>query len=303
MREEEIIEFIKRQLKLKQEGVVIGPGDDTAVISYNSNEYLLLTTDCVVENVHFIRKETTLSLIARKAMAVNLSDIAAMGGLPLYALISAGLPEGITKKDISQIINGLNYMADRFNVDIVGGNLTKSPFLFLDVSMVGKVEKKYLKLRSGARPGDAIFVTGTLGGSQMKKHLTFTPRIKEAREIIKKAPVSAMMDISDGLSTDLTRLAVASGAGFKIYLDKIPVSKDAMKISKDREEGILHALNDGEDYELLFTVPAGYENKVPVKVNDTEIHLIGEITEEKSYKGISTTGKAIKISPSGYSHF
>ncbi|HPP30024.1 MAG TPA: thiamine-phosphate kinase [bacterium] len=303
MSEDEIIEFIKTQLQQRQKSVVVGPGDDTAVISFNSKEYLLLTTDCLVENVHFIRKNTPLSLIARKSIAVNLSDIAAMGGIPLYALVCAGLPEGITKKDISQLIRGLKNMAERFNLDIVGGNLTKSKHLFIDVSIIGKVEKKHLKLRSGAKAGDLIFVTGTLGGSRLKKHLTFTPRLKEAREIIKKVPVGAMMDISDGLSTDLTRLAKASNVGFKIYLEKLPFSKDAVKISKSREDLIYHALNDGEDYELVFTVPEKYRDKIPERVQSVPLTCIGEILKEKRYTGIYSSGKVVSIRPSGYSHF
>ena len=303
MREEEVISQIKEIIKIKNNNVVVGPGDDAAVVSYNRKEYLILTTDCVVEEVHFNRKKTPLFLIARKAISVNLSDIAAMGGIPLYALVSIGLHKAPTQKDISQIIKGLQYMADRFSFDIVGGNLTKSDKLFIDVSMAGKVEKKYLKLRSGAKPGDLIYVTGTLGGSRLKKHLTFIPRIRESREIIKRVPVSAMMDISDGLSTDLIRLAQASGTGFKIHLDKIPVSNDALKISKEREGAIQHALNDGEDYELVFTVPVKHKNKVPVKINSVPLTCIGEIVKEKRYTGLTSDGREVLIHPSGYSHF
>lgn len=300
MKEEEVINLIKKRLKIKNPDVLVGPGDDTAVVSYNSREYLILTTDCVVEDVHFSRKETTLFQIARKALAVNLSDIAAMGGLPLYALVCAGLPQGFTRREISELIRGLNYMAEKFQFDIVGGNLTRSEKLFIDVSLIGRVEKKYLKLRSGAKAGDLIFVTGALGGSRLKKHLTFTPRLKEARELVKKFPVSAMMDISDGLSTDLIHLAKESGVGFKIYLEKIPLSYDALRMSKDRKEAIFHALNDGEDYELLFTVPE--RCKLPEYLGSVPLTCIGEITKERRYKGYQD-GKEVSITPSGYSHF
>ncbi|MCM8760249.1 MAG: thiamine-phosphate kinase [Candidatus Omnitrophica bacterium] len=303
MTEDEIIEFIKRNLPIRQNSVVVGPGDDAAVLSYNSKEYLLLTTDCIVEDVHFNRKKTPLSLIARKAIAVNLSDIAAMGGVPLYGLVSIGLDKEPTRRDISQIVKGLYYMTERFRFDIVGGNITRSDKLFIDVSLAGKVEKKYLKMRSGAGPGDLIYVTGRLGGSRIKKHLTFIPRIKESREIIKRVSVSSMMDISDGLSTDLIRLAKTGGVGFKIYLDKIPVSTDAIKISKTREEATSHALNDGEDYELLFTVPKSYRDTVPESINSLPLTCIGEITKEKRYRGISFEGKEVLIQPLGYFHF
>lgn len=303
MKEDDIIELIKKGVKVKNPEILVGPGDDAAVIASHKKFYILFTTDCVVEDVHFSRKEATLFQIARKAIAVNLSDIAAMGGVPLYALVSAGLPEGVSRKDILEILRGLRCMAESFKFDIVGGNLTRSDKLFIDVSLAGKVEKRYLKLRSGARPADLIFVTGKLGGSRLGKHLEFTPRIREAREIIKKVPVSAMMDISDGLSTDLIRLAKASRAGFRIYLEKIPVSEDAVKISKSKGDVIHHALNDGEDYELLFTVPEKYRKRVPSKINSVPLTCIGEITEERKYRGISSDGKEIFIKPSGYSHF
>ncbi|NLG11487.1 MAG: thiamine-phosphate kinase [Elusimicrobia bacterium] len=303
MREEEIIEFIKRRMVPQQTTVIAGPGDDTAVVSYNRKEYMLLTTDCVVEDIHFTRKEASLYQIAKKAVAVNLSDIAAMGGIPLYALVSAGLPETFTRREIIQLINGLKYMADKFHFDIVGGNLTRSEKLFIDISLTGKVEKQSLKKRSGAKPGDLIFVTGRLGGNRIKKHLSFTPRIKEARKIIKEYSVTAMMDISDGLSTDLTRLAKASNVGFKIYLDKIPLSQDAIKIGGNKGKAIQHALNDGEDYELLFTVSKHNRKKAPKSINGLLLSCIGEIVKEKKYTGISIDNKKTAIQAKGFSHF
>ncbi|MBN1444966.1 MAG: thiamine-monophosphate kinase [Candidatus Omnitrophica bacterium] len=303
MREDDVIELIKKRLKNSRRDVIIGPGDDTAVLRYDKKHYLLLTTDCVVENIHFKRPSASFFQIGRKAMAVNLSDIASMGGLPLYALVSAGLPAGLPVKAIKQLVDGMQSMADAYNFDIVGGNLSRSPVLFIDVSLAGRVEKKHLKLRSGAKPGDAVFVTGKLGGTLAGKHLNIMPRIKESRKIIRKVRVNAMMDISDGLSSDLTRLVNASGAGFKIFLDRIPVSADAVRMSRTVKDAIHHALNDGEDYELLFTVPAAYKNKVPERAGSLHVTCIGEITKEKKYTGVYNTGKIVSIRPSGYSHF
>jgi len=303
MREEEVIDLIKKRLKMKSRSVVAGPGDDTAVLEFNKTYYLLLTTDCVVENIHFKRKEATLFQIGRKSMVVNLSDIASMGGIPLYALASVGLPAGFSRREVTQLLNGMQEASDKYNFDIVGGNLTKSPVLFIDISLVGKVEKKYLKMRSGAKPWDAIFVTGLLGGTLVKKHLNAVPRIEESRHIIRSVPVTAMMDISDGISSDLTRMAKASGTGFVLKLDSIPVSKDAFKISRTEKEAVSHALNDGEDYELLFTVPHDYEGKVPAKVNSVPVTCIGEITKEKKYIGFWDDLGVEKIEPAGYSHF
>jgi thiamine-monophosphate kinase len=303
MREEEVIDLIKKRLKMKSRSVVAGPGDDTAVLEFNKTYYLLLTTDCVVENIHFKRKEATLFQIGRKSMVVNLSDIASMGGIPLYALASVGLPAGFSRREVTQLLNGMQEASDKYNFDIVGGNLTKSPVLFVDISLVGKVEKRYLKMRSGAKPGDSIFVTGLLGGTLVKKHLNAVPRIEESRHIIRSVPVTAMMDISDGISSDLTRMAKASGTGFVLKLDSIPVSKDAFKISRTKKEAVSHALNDGEDYELLFTVPSVYKDRVLAKVNSVPVTCIGEITKEKKYIGFWDDLGVEKIEPAGYSHF
>ena len=157
-------------------------------------------------------------------------------------------------------------------------------------------------VRNGAKPGELIYTTGTLGASQMKKHLNIKPRIEESRFLVKNFPVSSMIDISDGLSSDLITLAKESKVGFKIFLDKIPVSSEAKKISKTEKEAIFHALNDGEDYELVFTVPEKFRNKIPEKINSTKITYIGEITKKIQYTGIYRKEK-IKITPSGYDHF
>ncbi|HNS32890.1 MAG TPA: thiamine-phosphate kinase [bacterium] len=301
MEEEKIIEYVKSKIRIKNRDVLVGPGDDTAVLKYDSRRYLLLTTDTIVENIHFRRNEATLFQIGKKAMAVNLSDIAAMGGIPLYALVSVGLPEG-SQNIIAPLLRGMEKMAVSYKFDIVGGNLSRAPFLFIDISMAGLVEKKYLKLRSGAGKGDGIYVTGKLGGSIMGKHLDIKPRIEESREIISRFPVTSMMDISDGISSDLTRLAKASGKGFSLSLDKIPLSEEAVRMSGSREEAIGHALNDGEDYELLFTVPASSGNKMARRVGKVSVTCIGEITEEKRYLGIYGN-KTVEIKPSGFSHF
>ncbi|MCK9266673.1 thiamine-phosphate kinase [bacterium] len=301
MDEEKIIEFINNNIKIKNKDVILGPGDDTAVLKYDATNYLLLTTDSVVENVHFKRDHATLYQIGKKAMAVNLSDISAMGGTPLYALVSVGFPDG-TKNIVAPLLRGMEKMSSLYNFDIVGGNISKAPVLFIDVTMAGIVEKKYLKLRSGACVGDNIYVTGKLGGTILKKHLNIVPRIKESRILIKRVNVTSMMDISDGLSTDLTRLAKASKTGFRLWLDKVPTSADAIKMSSSKKEAIAHALNDGEDYELLFTVPSSCKKDVPAKIGNTIVTCVGVITEERKFEGVYQD-EVVKIEPSGFSHF
>ncbi len=297
MKEKEIIDFLKKNFKSKK--AFIGIGDDCAVIEYSKNYYLILTTDVLVENVHFEKGKFTWTQIGKKAMAVNLSDIAAMGGIPEFALVSLGLPES-NFKIIKELAEGIKEMCKKYKFEIIGGNLTKSKEIFIDVFMVGIVEKKYLKTRKGTKSGDLIYVTGSLGASQIKKQFNLEPRIFEVREIVKKYKVNSMIDISDGLSSDLIKLCEVNKLGFKLYLENLPVSEEAKKISKDKFEEILHVLNDGEDYEILFT--AGREEKIPEKIGKIKITKIGEMTGKREFIGI-LEDKIIEIKDKGFSHF
>lgn len=301
MKEEEIIGWFKKTIKAKNPALISGIGDDAAVVSTTKNGYLLMTTDVIIDGIHFRKEKTPLWKIGRKALAVNLSDIAAMGGIPLFALVSLGLPEGSVKL-VSGIYKGMLNIAKKYGVEIIGGNLAKSPVLFVDVFLSGRVEKNMLKLRSGAGPGDRIFVTGTLGGTLDGKHLDFEPRIKEARKIASMQGVTSMMDISDGLSTDLTRLAGASGTGFILDLETIPVSTAAARISGTKKEAVFHALNDGEDYELLFTVSEKFAGRIPGKSGETRVTRIGTMTSEKRYKAV-WRNRIVDISAKGFDHF
>jgi thiamine-monophosphate kinase len=297
MNEKKIIEFLKKMFKSKK--AIVGIGDDCGVVQYSKKYYLILTTDTLVENVHFEKEKFTWFQIGKKAMAVNLSDISAMGGTPKFALVSLGLPES-NFEIIKGLTKGIKEMCRRFKFEVIGGNLTKSEKIFIDVFMIGMVEKKYLKTRKGAKPKDFIYVTGTLGASQIKKQFNIKPRIFEVREIIRKYKVNSMIDISDGLSSDLIKLCEVNKVGFKLYLENLPVSDEAKKISKNKFEEILHALNDGEDYEILFTAPVN--EKIPEKIGKTKITKIGEITTERKYTGIFG-GKIIEIEDKGFSHF
>ncbi|MCM8818144.1 MAG: thiamine-phosphate kinase [Candidatus Omnitrophica bacterium] len=297
MTEKEIIEFLKKNFKSRK--AILGIDDDCAVIKYTKNYYLILTTDTLVENVHFELNKFTWHQIGKKAIAVNISDICAMGGKPEFALISLGLPQS-NYKIISDITKGIKEMSKKYKFEIIGGNLTKSEKIFIDVFMVGVVEKKYLKTRKGASPGNLIYVTGTLGASQIGKQFALSPPVFQIRQLIKKYKITSMIDISDGLSSDLIKLAERSCVGFKLYIDKIPISSDAKKISKNEMESIKHALNDGEDYEILFT--AERDEKIPHKIKGTKITKIGEITEDKKYIGIYKD-KIFEIKDKGFSHF
>ncbi|MDQ3199672.1 MAG: thiamine-phosphate kinase [Verrucomicrobiota bacterium] len=226
--------------------VIAGPGDDCAVIAGpEKGELLLFKTDCVVERVHFQPNEKP-SAIGWKAMARTLSDFAAMAGQPHFGLVTLIAPATREARWIKEIYRWLERVARRFEVAIVGGETssTEGPVV-LSISAIGTVEKDRWVSRSGGQAGDALYVTGRLGGSLRRKHLNFIPRIEEARWLSGNFQIHAMMDLSDGLGADLPRLAKASGVGFEIDENSIP---------RNRSISIRQALNDGEDYELLFAL-------------------------------------------------
>jgi thiamine-monophosphate kinase len=281
--------------KIKNDSSVVrGIGDDAAVLKYTKDKYLLLTCDMLIEGVDF-----TLSAgpqaIGHKALACSLSDIAAMGGLPKYALISLGLPKKCPGRFLDGFYEGVNKLARKFKTNIVGGDLSSSPRIVVDVSVVGTVKKKKLVLRSGASSGDIIFVSGPLGGSIYGRHLKFIPRIKEANYLVSNYRINAMMDISDGLSLDLYRLCSASRTGAVIYEDSLPLSRDA----KSPDE----ALNMGEDFELLFTLSPKEARRL-IKNRGKIFTAIGEMRERKYGIWLITKGgKEKPLEPRGYQHF
>ncbi len=220
-------------------------GDDTAVLSYTKDKYQLFTTDMMTENVHFTRRMSA-RLIGHKALACNISDIAAMGGIPTFAVVSLGVPKTLPIKWVDEMYQGIAALAKQFGVSIVGGDTIKSDKITINIALLGEVEKKYCVLRRGAKPGDAIFVTGLLGGSlKSGRHLDFIPKVEQARFLVKKFKPSAMMDISDGLAGDLNHILKASGVGAHLNDTDIPCHHGV---------SLKQALTDGEDYELLFTL-------------------------------------------------
>ncbi|MDP8234253.1 MAG: thiamine-phosphate kinase [Candidatus Saelkia tenebricola] len=292
MKEDKIIDFLKKKFYYKS--IPLGIGDDAAVLSYSENKYLLFTTDTIVDGVHFKVKDINLGYIGRKAINVNISDIAAMGGEPLYAVINFGLPK-YDKKLISKIFNGIYYSAKKYNVKIVGGDTVRSKCLFLAVSMIGIVNKKYFTSRSNAKEGDIICITGNIGGAVLSgKHLSFTPRLKEAQWIVKNLMPTSMIDVSDGLFVDLGRLCVLSKKGAVLFKENIPIS--------DKATDFKSALQDGEDFELLFTLKSG--TKLPKKVLDTntKISTIGRIIPDKGIY-LEDKGKVSNVKIKGYDHF
>jgi thiamine-monophosphate kinase len=295
------IDLIKRLSKnfRLDKTVIKGPGDDAAVIKWTKDKHLLYTCDMTIEGVHFDLRKATPFQAGWKALGRNISDIGAMGGVPKYAVVSLAISPGQKLSVADGICRGLKSIADRFGVNIVGGDMAVSKNIIIDVSLIGEVEKKKLALRSGARIGDVILVTGSLGGSIKGKHLNFMPRVNEARDILKKFKINAMIDISDGLAIDLNRMLKASAVGGRVYESAIPLSKDAFSVN--------NALYDGEDYELLFTMSAKEAKQLyrtALNKIETPVSLIGEITAKRNgCKIVRGDGKEEDMKIKGYLHF
>ncbi len=252
LNEETLIARFRRALNGgRGPGVRVGIGDDTAVLEAaprRGGRERLFTTDMLVEGRHFRLGEASAYQIGRKALAVNLSDIAAMGGRPTHAVAALGLPARTSARFVDGLARGLAAAARASGTVIVGGDTNGSDRLVISVALLGEAWGPRAVTRSGARPGDVLFVTGALGGSYAsRRHLNFRPRLTEARYLAARFRVRAMMDLSDGLAADLPRLAAASGVGARVLAEAVPVHRDARGSLKA-------ALADGEDFELLFAL-------------------------------------------------
>ena len=245
----EIQKWIPKSKAIRQ-----GIGDDAAVFDAPGGKYQLLTIDTIVEDVDFIKSKATPQEIGWKALAINLSDIAAMGGIPKVAVASLTLPKRTSVQFVKGFYEGVRKLANRFQVTIVGGDLSSGPKISSSIAVLGEAQKKWTVFRKGAKVGDLVCVTGRLGGSILGKHLRFTPRVKEGQFLAKQG-VSAMIDLSDGLGQDLDHLIQDSAIAFLIDEKKIPISSNARKLSRgNTKRELIHAFCDGEDFELLFTI-------------------------------------------------
>jgi thiamine-monophosphate kinase len=232
--------------------VRVGIGDDAAVVKWPGRHDLLLTSDPLIEGVHFDAQATPRQ-IGHKAIGRVLSDLAAMGGEPMWALINVAAPPRTKARRIEEIYAGVRRLAARHGLVLVGGDLARSRSLQLHVFAVGRVPAGTAARRRGSRPGDVLYVTGSLGGSRLGKHLAFEPRVREGRWLRAGGWVTAMMDISDGLAGDLRHLLGQSGVGADLQAARIPCAPAARRL-RDGRSALTHALCDGEDFELLFTV-------------------------------------------------
>jgi thiamine-monophosphate kinase len=286
--EDALVALLLRELPAHA-GIVQGPGDDCAVVLPPRRGRQLLKTDALLEDVHFLRKHAAAA-VGWKALARPLSDIAAMGGEPDFALITAAFPPDLPVAYARGIYRGLGKAARTFSVGIAGGETARSPGgIFLSVALTGRIEAGVPSGRGGAQAGDGLWVTGRLGGSYRSgRHLRFRPRLAEGRWLRQNFAPTAMMDLSDGLGSDLPRLARRSGVGFLLEERALPLHPGST---------IQEALTDGEDYELLFTLSPRWENELPaawqVAFPEVPLTRIGRMSQH---------GK-ISLSVTGFQHF
>ncbi|MBU2599822.1 thiamine-phosphate kinase [bacterium] len=317
-----LIERFRNNISYPHSKIILGIGDDAAVVKNRANKYLVATTDFFIEDVHFDLKFSTFYQIGWKATAVNLSDIAAMGATPKYLLLSVGLPEDLAISSWDEICKGILDLSSKFKVHIIGGDMVKSHKLLINITLLGEVAKDGYVSRRGIKRGEKLAVTGCLGDSKaglnilknqldinkkereilINKHLFPYPKIKEGLIISKYKVASSMMDISDGLSSELYRLAQENEVGFKLYEEKIPCSPALLAFSqKTQGNPVEMALSGGEDYELLFTCQ---EERLKIlqkaKIN---YFIIGEVLPEKEIIILKKGGFIEKVERSGYEHF
>ena len=294
--------------------IIKGVGDDCAVLEYTADKYLLVTVDMMVENDHFSLKWHTPEQVGKKLMESNVSDIIAMGGTPRWAFISLALTQTTDVELMDEFYRGLYDSAKKHHVALVGGDTTHGRDLVLNLALIGDVDKGFVRLRSHAVPGDLICVTGTLGKSQaglklllnhrrdgyLKGHLEPQCRLEwEGKAIARHA--HAMIDVSDGLSSEVTHICEESGTGARIDWEKIPLSKDTIEaariISNDPHE---YALYGGEDFELVFTIPMG--NIPALQKEFSDFTIVGEILQKEHGIFILKEGSRQEVKK-GYDHF
>jgi thiamine-monophosphate kinase len=302
--------------------VVVGPGDDAAVIEPERNMLDVLTTDALVEGVHFDRRFVPPDAIGYRALAVNLSDLAAMGAQPRAALLSLVLPDALDCSELDGMIDGLLEVASAYRVSVVGGNITRTPGpLMVDVTAIGSVRRRRILTRGGARPGDDVYVTGMMGDAAVglrtlreqphavtaatQRYLRPNPRVRAGLVVGRNRAASSCMDLSDGLADAIRQVAHASGVGITIDAAAIPISDESRAWHDTRGlDPVNTALTGGDDYELLFTVRPSQRSRFRAAQQlaaNLPITRIGVVTKARDL--LVKRGDTTRDLPAGYEHF
>lgn len=283
--------------------VLVGPGDDTAVLAPPIHP-ILLTVDMLMDGTDFLVSEVGPRAAGRKAMAANLSDVAAMAGVPIAALVSVALPRATGREFGEQLYVGIRDAADEFGVSVVGGDTNSwKGDLVVSITLLGEATSRGPVLRSGAKPGDWVLLTGPVGGSILGRHLTFTPRVREAIQLHELADIHAMIDVSDGLAADLNHILEESHCGAVIVAESIPLSPAAVELSRRSGRSPLqHALGDGEDFELIVAVApdAGERLLREQPVSGITLTKVGECVDTGLW--IEQAGTRRPLPPTGWVH-
>ena len=317
MTEDEVIRFLERFLP-SAPGLVQGPGDDCAVVDLG-DRWWLLTADAMVEGVHFSLSYFTPYFLGRKLAAVNLSDVAAMGGQPRFALLTLAFPAPPEEDFLRDFLEGLTSKLAAYGAHLVGGDTVKGPALQGDLALIGEAAAGAVVFRQGARPGDLIFVSRPLGASAMalelfqkgedppeplkRAHLDPEPEVELGRVLAEEALASAMLDVSDGLLKDLSRLCCASGVGAEVEEEAVPLAVDELPgLSRPLRD---YALFGGEDFALLFTVPREKERALRSRLASLsrKPHRLGRIVPGEKLLLRRADGAAEEVSPEGFDHF
>jgi thiamine-monophosphate kinase len=304
---------------------VIGIGDDAAIVTPSRNAQTVLTTDAQIEGVHFDRRFSTPADIGHRALAVNLSDLAAMGATPRWALLSLAMPGDFAVEDVETLVAALARLAARHGTRVVGGNLSKSPGpLMVDVVAVGEAKPRRVLTRSGGRPGDELFVTGTIGaaaaglqmlrtpvegvspGGCIERYLRPEPRVRFGVAMANNRAARAAIDLSDGLADAADQLATASGCGVELDAAALPIDAAAREWWKARgQDDVLQAIGGGDDYELLLAIPRAWGGRlrhVRHRVAQPELTKIGRLTKDRHSRVLVREGRKEPLA-GGFEHF
>jgi thiamine-monophosphate kinase len=323
-----LIEKISRGCLISRQNIFKAIGDDAAVFQTDPGTLTLVTTDLLVERVHFLRNATSGFNLGYKSLAVNLSDIAAMGGVAKEAFVSIAIPDDCSIEFIEEIYDGIKNLAAKYNVNVLGGDTTGSRIdLIINIAVTGSVSKEEVLLRSGAKPGDRIACTGFPGESRaglylilediphetdtlkhlFNMHILPEPHLHEGRFLSKSAGVHACIDVSDGLSSDLGHILKESKVGARLYAEKIPISEQLQSFCQRSDFlPVEYALAGGEDYFLICTIAKREAEKVAddfKKEFNRPLHIIGEINDSNKLTLVESDGDEREVSPSGWDHF